>query len=165
MLGRQIRNSPPFSVLFLCTGNSSRSILAEAMLNDPAIGRGKFRAFSAGSHPKGSVHPIALEILAEHQISTQNLRSKSWGEFAGPDALRMDFVFTVCDSAAREQCPLWSRRPATAHWSVPDPAAVTGSNAVRRAAFLDAFLMLRQRLEAFVDDTADDVANNRTTDP
>ena len=130
------------------------------MLNDPAIGRGKFRAFSAGSHPKGSVHPLALEILAEHQTSAQNLRSKSWGEFAGPDAPRMDFVFTVCDSAAREQCPLWPGRPATAHWSVPDPVAVTGSDAVRRAAFLGAFLILRQRLEAFVDDTADDVADN-----
>ena len=152
------------NVLFLCTGNSARSILAEAMLNDPAIGRGRFRAFSAGSHPKGSIHPLAFEVLAEHQVSTHDLRSKSWGEFAGPDAPRMDFVFTVCDGAAREPCPLWSGRPVTAHWSVPDPAAVTGSDIVRRAAFLDAFLMMKRHLETFVDDTADGVADNATTD-
>ena len=152
------------NVLFLCTGNSARSILAEAMLNDPAIGRGRFLAFSAGSHPKGSIHPLAFEVLAEHQVSTHDLRSKSWGEFAGPDAPRMDFVFTVCDAAAREPCPLWPGRPVTAHWSVPDPAAVTGSDIVRRAAFLDAFLMMKRHLETFVDDTADGVADNATTD-
>ena len=152
------------NVLFLCTGNSARSILAEAMLNDPAIGRGRFRAFSAGSHPKESIHPLAFEVLAEHQVSTPDLRSKSWGEFAGPDAPRMDFVFTVCDAAAREPCPLWPGRPVTAHWSVPDPAAVTGSDIVRRAAFLDAFLMMKRHLETFVDDTADGVADSATTD-
>ncbi len=153
------------NVLFLCTGNSARSILAEAMMNDPAIGRGRFRAFSAGSRPTGAVHPLALEVLVQHQMSTQDLRSKSWEEFAGPGAPRMDFIFTVCDSAAREPCPLWPGRPATAHWSLSDPAAVTGSDAVRRAAFLDAFLMLRRHLETFVDDTADGIADSATTDP
>ena len=151
------------NVLFLCTGNSARSILAEAMLNDPSIGRGQFRAFSAGSHPRGTVHPLALEILAQHQVSTHDLRSKNWGEFAGPDAPRMDFVFTVCDCAAREPCPLWPGRPVTAHWSVPDPAAVTGSDLARHAAFLDAFLMLRRHLETFVDATADSIAGSGTT--
>ena len=150
------------NILFLCTGNSVRSILAEAMMNDPSIGRGQFRAFSAGSHPKGSVHPLALEVLAEHQVSTHDLRSKSWGDFAGPDAPRMDFVFTVCDAAAREPCPLWPGRPVTAHWSVPDPAAVTGSDIVRRAAFLDSFLMMKRHLETFVDDTADGIADSAT---
>ena len=138
------------SVLFLCTGNSARSILAEALMNHPSIGRGQFRAFSAGSHPRGTVHPFALEVLAHHQIPTQGLRSKSWEEFAGSDAPRMDFIFTVCDSAAGEQCPLWPGRPVTAHWSVPDPAAVTGSEAEKRTAFLDAFLVLRRRIETFV---------------
>lgn len=152
------------NVLFLCTGNSARSILAEAMLNDRAVGRGRFRAFSAGSHPKGSVHPLAFEVLAEHQVSTYDLRSKSWGDFAGPDAPRMDFVFTVCDAAAREPCPLWPGRPVTAHWSVPDPAAVTGSDIVRRAAFLDAFLLVRRHLKTFVGDTADGIADS-ATDP
>ena len=99
------------NVLFLCTGNSARSILAEAMMNDPSIGREQFRAFSAGSHPSGTVHPLALEVLAQHQISTQGLGSKSWGEFAGPDAPTMDFIFTVCDTAASEQCPLWPGTP------------------------------------------------------
>ena len=140
------------NVLFLCTGNSARSILAEAMLHDPAIGRDQFRAFSAGSHPKGSVHPLALETLAQHRISTRDLRSKSWDEFAGPGAPRMDFVFTVCDSAAREQCPLWPGRPVTAHWSVPDPVTVTDSGSVRRAAFLETFLILKRYVGAFVDD-------------
>ena len=152
------------NVLFLCTANSARSILAEAMMNDPAIGRGRFRAFSAGSHPKGSVHPLALEVLAQHQVSTHDLRSKSWGEFAGPDAPRMDFVFTVCDSAAREPCPLWPGRPVTAHWSVPDPAAVTGSDFVRHVAFLDAFLTVRRHLDTFVDNTADGIADSAATD-
>ncbi len=153
------------NVLFLCTGNSARSILAEAMMNDPAIGRGRFRAFSAGSHPTGAVHPLALEVLAQHQMSTHDLRSKSWGEFAGPDAPRMAFVFTVCDSAAREECPLWPGHPITAHWSVPDPAAVTGADTVRRTAFLDTFLMLRRHLETFVDDTADGITDSETTEP
>ena len=141
------------NVLFLCTGNSARSILAEAMINNPSIGREQFRAFSAGSHPRGTVHPLALDVLTQHRISTQGLGSKSWGEFAGPDAPTMNFIFTVCDTAAREQCPLWPGRPVTAHWSVPDPAAVTGSDVERRTAFLDAFLTLRRRIEAFVTTT------------
>ena len=140
------------NVLFLCTGNSARSALAEAMLNDASIGRGQFRAFSAGSHPRGAVHPFALELLTQQQISTQDLRSKSWNEFADSDAPAMDFIFTVCDSAANEACPVWPGHPVTAHWSVPDPAAVTGPDATRRAAFLEAFLMLRSHIEAFVHD-------------
>jgi len=150
----------PFNVLFLCTGNSARSIIAEAMLNDPSVGRGQFRAFSAGSHPKGAVHPLAIDVLVQHQIATPDLRSKSWEEFAGPDAPRMDFIFTVCDSAASETCPIWPGHPVTAHWSVPDPAAVTGSDAARRAAFLAALLMLRRHLEAFVGGTAGDVTDS-----
>jgi arsenate reductase len=138
------------NVLFLCTGNSARSILAEALLNDPSIGQRQFRAFSAGSHPRGTVHPLALEVLAQHQIASRGFRSKNWEAFAGPDAPRMDFVFTVCDAAAGEQCPLWPGHPVTAHWSVPDPAAVTGSDAERRTAFLNAFLTLRRRIEEFV---------------
>ena len=160
-----MRNSRPFNVLFLCTGNSARSILAEAMMNDPTIGRGRFRAFSAGSHPRRTVHPLALDVLAQHQISTHDLRSKNWGEFAGPDAPGMDFVFTVCDSAAREECPLWPGHPVTAHWSVPDPAAVTGTDTVRRTAFLDAYLMLRRHLETFVNDTANGSTDSDTTEP
>jgi len=122
------------------------------MLNDASIGRGQFRAFSAGSHPRGAVHPFALELLTQQQISTQDLRSKSWNEFADSDAPAMDFIFTVCDSAANEACPVWPGHPVTAHWSVPDPAAVTGPDATRRAAFLEAFLMLRSHIEAFVHD-------------
>lgn len=156
----QSGNRRPFNVLFLCTGNSARSIIAEAMLNDPSIGREQFRAFSAGSRPKGAVHPLAIDALAQHQIAAPDLRSKSWEEFAGPDAPRMDFIFTVCDSAASETCPIWPGHPVTAHWSVPDPAAVTGSDAARRTAFLDAFLMLRRHLETFVDDTAGGVTDS-----
>lgn len=138
-----------FNVLFLCTGNSARSILAEAMMNHPGIGGGKFRAFSAGSHPKGAVDPLALEILQQHQIPTEGLRSKSWGEFGAPDAPHMHFVFTVCDQAAAEQCPLWPGQPMTAHWGVPDPAAVTGSDTDRRRAFGEVLLVLRRRIELF----------------
>jgi len=148
-----IATERPINVLFLCTGNSARSILAEAMLNDASIGRGQFRAFSAGSHPRGAVHPLALELLAQQQVSTPDLRSKSWAEFAGPDAPSMDFIITVCDSAANAACPVWPGHPVTAHWSVPDPAAVTGADAVKRAAFLDAFLLLRRHLKAFVHET------------
>lgn len=137
------------NVLFLCTGNSSRSIMAEAMLNYEAIGGGKFRAFSAGSHPKGAVDSLALELLRQHHIPTEGLRSKSWDEFAGPEAPRLHFVFTVCDQAAAEQCPVWPGQPMTAHWGVPDPAAVTASDEARRRAFRDALLVLRRRIELF----------------
>lgn len=138
-----------FNVLFLCTGNSARSILAEVTLNHLPVGHGRFRAFSAGSHPKGDVHPLALELLREQKLQTDGLRSKSWEEFAGPSAPKLDFVFTVCDSAAAEQCPVWPGQPMTAHWGVPDPAAVEGSDEARRKAFRDAFFVLRRRIELF----------------
>ena len=138
-----------FNVLFLCTGNSARSIMAEALLNHPAIGGGRFTAFSAGSHPKGTVHPLALETLDGQRVSTAGLRSKSWDEFAKPDAPRMDFVFTVCDQAAAEVCPIWPDQPATAHWGAPDPAAATGSDDTVRRAFEDVCLTLRRRIELF----------------
>jgi len=135
------------NVLFLCTGNSARSILAEAILNK--IGKGKFAAFSAGSQPKGSVHPQTLALLDSlgHDISA--LRSKSWNEFAKPGAPRLDFVFTVCDNAAGETCPFWPGQPMTAHWGVPDPAAATGSDAEIALAFKDAYRMLHQRIAIF----------------
>jgi arsenate reductase len=139
----------PFNVLFLCTGNSARSILAEAALNHLPAGQGRFRAFSAGSHPKGEVHPLALDLLREQKLPTDGLRSKSWDEFAAPGAPVLDFVFTVCDSAAAEQCPLWPGQPVTAHWGVPDPAAATGTEEARRKAFRDAFFALRRRIELF----------------
>ena len=161
----QSETGRPFNVLFLCTGNSARSIIAEAMLNDPSIGRGHFCAFSAGSRPRGAVHPLTIDVLAQHQIATPDLRSKSWEEFAGPDAPRMDFIFTVCDSAAREACPIWPGHPVTAHWSVQDPAAVTGSDAATRTAFLDAFLMLRRHLETFVNDRTGGIADRISDQP
>ena len=139
--------SHSFNVLFLCTGNSARSILAEAAMNHLAIGGGRFRAYSAGSHPRGEVNPFALEILRHQHIPTDGLRSKSWDEFARPGAPQMDFVFTVCDQAAAEECPYWPGQPMTAHWGVPDPAALTGSDADKRRAFLDTFLVLRRRIE------------------
>lgn len=135
------------NVLFLCTGNSARSIMAEAAINDPGIGLGKFTGYSAGSHPKGQVHPMALEVLRESGIRAEGLRSKSWDEFAAPGAPRMDFIFTVCDNAAGEQCPLWPGTPVTAHWGLPDPAAVTGPG--QRRAFVDALAELRRRIELF----------------
>lgn len=138
------------TVLFLCTGNSARSILAEAMLNDPRLGQGRFRAFSAGSHPRGAVHPLALELLREEGLSVEGLRSKSWDEFAAPGAPSIDVVITVCDAAAAEECPVWPGHPARMHWSVPDPAAASGSDAERRQAFRDAMRRLRARLEPFV---------------
>lgn len=137
----------PFNVLFLCTGNSARSILAEQLVNH--WGRGKFRGFSAGSHPQGRVHPIALELLSHMQLPTEGLRSKSWDEFAAPAALPLDFVFTVCDNAAGEVCPIWPGQPVSAHWGVEDPAAVEGSDAEKWLAFRTAFRELESRIKAF----------------
>jgi arsenate reductase (thioredoxin) len=138
-----------FNVLFLCTGNSARSILAEAALNNLTIGRGRFRAYSAGSHPKGEVNPFAFELLRENRMSTDELRSKDWAEFARPGAPRLDFVFTVCDQAAAEVCPVWPGQPMTAHWGVPDPAAVEGTDGEKRKAFREAYYVLRRRIELF----------------
>ena len=136
------------NVLFLCTGNSARSILAEAYLNHAA--KGWFRAYSAGSHPGGKVNPFALELLAKNGIPISGLRSKSWDEFAAPGAPKLDFVFTVCDNAAGEVCPIWPGRPSKAHWGVPDPAAVQGSDEDKRRAFSDAFARLSSRIDAFL---------------
>ncbi len=136
-----------FNVLFLCTGNSARSILAEAILNK--IGAGKFRAYSAGSRPKGQVHPEALRLLQSLQFETRGLRSKAWTEFARPGGPPLDFVFTVCDNAAGEACPLWPGQPMSAHWGIPDPAATTGSPREIALAFKDAYRMLEQRIAAF----------------
>jgi arsenate reductase len=136
-----------FNVLFLCTGNSARSIMAEAVLNRE--GRGKFRAFSAGSHPKGKAHPYAIDLLRKLNFDVGGVRSKSWSEFARDDAPKLDFVFTVCDSAAAETCPVWPGQPMTAHWGIPDPAAATGNEAEVRLAFADAFRMLNNRISIF----------------
>jgi arsenate reductase len=133
-----------FNVLFLCTGNSARSILAEAYLN--ASGRGRFTGYSAGSHPTGKVNPFALEILGKNRIDISNLRSKSWDEFARPGAPRMHFVFTVCDQAAGEVCPVWPGQPVTAHWGVDDPARVEGADTEKRQAFIRAFAVLSTRI-------------------
>ena len=138
----------PYHVLFLCTGNSARSILAEAYLNSAA--RGRFVGYSAGSHPAGKVNPYALELLAKHRLPTEGMRSKSWDEFARPGAPRMSFVFTVCDNAAGEVCPLWPGQPITAHWGVEDPAAVQGSDDEKRRAFLKAFTQLATRINLFL---------------
>jgi arsenate reductase (thioredoxin) len=138
--------SRTYNVLFLCTGNSARSILAEALLNRD--GGGRFRAFSAGSFPKGEVHPAALALLADLGFPTEGLRSKSWDEFAGPDAPELDFVFTVCDNAAGEVCPIWPGRPMTAHWGIEDPAAVEGPE--QREAFKKALHYLRNRISLFL---------------
>jgi arsenate reductase (thioredoxin) len=135
------------NVLFLCTGNSARSILAETIANTLAVGKGRFKAYSAGSHPKGSVHPLALELIRQLGLPAAGLRSKSWDEFAGKDAPVMDFVITVCDQAAGEACPLWPGQPVTAHWGMPDPAAVGGTEDQQRRAFSDTANMLRRRIE------------------
>jgi arsenate reductase len=138
----------PFDVLFLCTGNSARSIMAEAILN--RAGQGKFRAFSAGSRPKGQVHPYALELLKRLHYDVSGLRSKSWTEFAKAGAPKLDFVFTVCDNAAAEACPVWPGQPMTAHWGIPDPAEATGNEAEVRLAFADALRMLSNRINIFI---------------
>jgi protein-tyrosine-phosphatase len=145
--GAPVTEPRVFNVLFLCTGNSARSIMAECVLN--RLGRGKFRAFSAGSHPKGAVHPFALDLLARLNYPTAGLRSKSWDEFAAPGAPQLDFVFTVCDNAANEVCPIWPGQPMTAHWGVPDPAAAEGTDAERRLAFTEALRMLTNRIGLF----------------
>src|SRR5690242_1647747 len=146
--------SPPYNVLFLCTGNSARSILGEAILNH--WGAGHFRGFSAGSHPKGAVHPIALELLKQMKLPTEGLRSKSWDEFAQPGAPPIDFIFTVCDNAAGELCPVWPGQPMTAHWGLDDPAAVEGSDGDKWLAFRKTFDELESRIKAFVAERARD---------
>jgi len=135
----------PYHVLFVCTGNSARSILAEGLMT--ALGKGRFVGHSAGSHPKERPHPLALQTLAAHGIPTDGYRSKSWDEFAKPGAPALDFVFTVCDQAAGEACPYWPGQPMTAHWGLPDPAAVQGSPAQQEKAFLDTFVALKRRIE------------------
>ena len=137
-----------YNVLFLCTGNSARSIMAEAIMN--RLGRATFRAWSAGSQPKGTVHPQALALLRKLNHDTSGFRSKSWTEFSRPDAPQLDFVFTVCDNAAAETCPIWPGQPMTAHWGIPDPAAATGSEAEIAVAFADAYRMLNARISIFV---------------
>ncbi|KQP85451.1 ArsR family transcriptional regulator [Methylobacterium sp. Leaf113] len=137
-----------YNVLFLCTGNSARSILAEAMLAKD--GHGRFRAFSAGSQPKPDVNPMAIQVLGESEYPTEGLRSKSWDAFAGADAPVMDFVFTVCDNAAGEACPFWPGQPVTAHWGIEDPAAVEGSEIERKTAFVTAQRYLKNRISAFL---------------
>jgi arsenate reductase (thioredoxin) len=136
-------DNKPYNVLFICTGNSARSIVAEGLLND--LGRGRFKAYSAGSHPKGTVHPMALKTLATNRIPTDGYRSKSWEEFAGADAPQLHFVFTVCDQAAGEMCPVWPGQPMTAHWGMPDPAAV--AEPMQAQAFRETFIIMKRRIE------------------
>jgi protein-tyrosine-phosphatase len=138
----------PFNVLFLCTHNSARSIIAECIVN--RVGMGKFRGYSAGCQPRGEIHPLALALLRRLNYDTNGLRSKSWEEFSGPEAPQLDFVFTVCDDAANEVCPVWSGQPMTAHWGVPDPSLATGRDAERAFAFTDAHRMLNQRIGILV---------------
>lgn len=137
-----------FDVLFLCTGNSARSIMAESILRQ--AGHGRFRAFSAGSHPAGRVNPFAIELLERNRMPTDGLRSKNWDEFVQPGAPRLDFVFTVCDNAAGEVCPVWPGQPMTAHWGIPDPAAVEGTDEEKRKAFAEACRTLLNRIRIFV---------------
>jgi arsenate reductase len=154
-----------YNVLFLCTGNSARSILAEVLIEH--WGNGQFNGYSAGSFPRGTVHPLALDLLGSRRLRRRGLRSKSWDEFAGPGAPVMDFVFTVCDQAAGEACPVWPGNPVTAHWGVPDPAAVEGTEDERRRAFLDAYLALENRIKVFAAlpiDKLDRMALKRSVD-
>lgn len=137
-----------YNVLFLCTGNSARSIIAECVIE--RLGGGRFRGFSAGSEPKGKLHPMAVEVLRRNDFATEKLRSKDWSEFAGADAPTMDFVFTVCDNAAAEECPAWPGQPMTAHWGLPDPAAVDGEDIEKMLAFRETLLGLENRISAFV---------------
>jgi arsenate reductase (thioredoxin) len=143
-----VSSREPLNVLFLCAGNSARSIMAEAILN--RLGRGKFRAYSAGSQPAGKVNPFALQVLRLAHYDTSDLRSKPWDEFATPDAPKLDFVFTVCDNAAQEVCPVWPGQPMTAHWGLPDPARAEGSDAERTLVFADTLRMLSNRIGIFV---------------
>lgn len=143
-----ITSGKTYNVLFICTGNSARSLLAEGLLNH--LGKGRFRAYSAGSHPKGEVHPLALATLEKMGLPVSGYRSKSWDELAAPGAAPLDFIFTVCDNAAGEACPVWPGQPLTAHWGVPDPAAAQGTQAQRSQAFTDAAVTLRQRIELFL---------------
>ena len=144
----QVPGKKPYNVLFLCTGNSARSIMAEAVLS--RAGRGDFRAFSAGSQPKGDIHTYTLDLLRKLNYDVSALRPKSWNEFTGPDAEPLDFVFTVCDNVAGESCPVWPGQPMTAHWGVPDPVAATGNEAEIRLAFADTIRMLTNRINIFV---------------
>jgi protein-tyrosine-phosphatase len=145
---KAVKHPAPLSVLFLCTGNSARSIMAECILNRE--GRGKFRGYSAGSHPTGKVNPFTLNLLRKTHHDVSALRSKSWDEFASPGAPNLDFVFTVCDDAANDVCPIWPGQPVTAHWGLPDPAKVTGNGAEKAFAFDDCMRMLNQRIGIFV---------------
>jgi arsenate reductase (thioredoxin) len=143
-----MKKDRPLNVLFLCTGNSARSILSEVIVN--AMGAPRFKAYSAGSHPNGTVNPFAIELLQKSRMPVEGLRSKSWDEFAAPGAPELDFVFTVCDSAAGEVCPLWPGQPITAHWGVEDPAAVEGSDDDKRKAFFNAYNRLHNRIQLFL---------------
>ncbi|MGB5586405.1 MAG: arsenate reductase ArsC [Gammaproteobacteria bacterium] len=141
-------NDQIFNVLFLCTGNSARSIMAEAILN--RLGRGRFHGYSAGSHPRGEIQPVALDILRRSNHPVEDLRSKAWIEFTGEDAPKLDFVFTLCDQAAAETCPVWPGQPMSAHWGLPDPAAAQGNDALVRLAYADAYRMLNNRIDIFI---------------